>query len=118
MGERDKNRRGVVALALRRLESMNKAGIRTTYEREYAEAAKVARDTDASDSDRRRGMASNIEAKRRKADAAGEAAERRAFRAKRAGLHAEEKDTSSRPGETKAQWLARMRGDYGWTKKG
>lgn len=106
MSERDRNRKAVERLALRRLETMEKAGIRTNYDREYSEAAKVARNTDASDADRRRGMASNIEAKRRRADAAAEARERR------------EKDTSSRPGESKSQWLARMRGDFGWGKKG
>lgn len=106
MSEREKDRRAVERLAVLRLEHMAKAGIRTTYEREHAEAAKVARHADASDSDRRRGMASNEIAKKRRGDARAEAKERA------------EKDTASRPGETKSQWLARMRGDYGWTKKG
>lgn len=104
MSERDRNRKAVERLAVRRLETMTKAGIRTTYEREYAEAAKVARNTDASDADRRRSMAPNEIAKKRRNDARAEARERA------------ERDTSSRPGETKAQWLARMRGDYGWKK--
>lgn len=106
MSDREKYR-AVERLAALRLEHMSRAGIRTTYEREHAEAAKVARHSDASDPDRRRGMASNEIAKKRRADAKAEAAERRAR---------DQQDTSSRPGETKAQWLARMRGDFGWKK--
>jgi len=103
VGEREKNRRAVERLAVRRLEHLTKAGVRTTYEREHAEAAKVARDTDATDSDRRRGMASNIRAKQQREDARAEARERGS------------KDTSSRPGESKQAWLERMRAEH---KKG
>lgn len=100
MGEREKNRIAVERLALRRLESYRKAGVSTNYEREYREAAKVARETDASDADRRRAQQPNVIAKKKREEARLERLER-------------ERDTSARKGESKQAWLERMRREHG-----